>query len=181
MGYNYLIEKKTLWEKKKLLVTSNFFFSYNVFKSFLLLMRQNEYLWNKGFSLNILILHRLRNKFLQLTLISLDSASWELQQYLRRMCGPMKNLKDDTRSRNRTRDLKISRPPLYLTTTDTTHTLSFVTVVLLCRECKLIDLIVFNAVFNVILAISQRPLHLPLFTWNSFYHHSEQYSFKVTD
>ena len=31
--------------------------------------------------LNIFILHRLRNKFLQLILISLDSASWELHQY----------------------------------------------------------------------------------------------------
>ena len=37
-----------MWEKKKLLVTSNFFFSHNVFKSCLLLMRQNEYLWSKG-------------------------------------------------------------------------------------------------------------------------------------
>ena len=47
-AYSYLIEKKTLWEKEKLLVTSNFFFSHNVFKSCLLLMRQNEYLWSKG-------------------------------------------------------------------------------------------------------------------------------------
>ena len=39
------------------------------------------------FSLNIFILHRLRNKFLQLILISLDSASWELHQYSRRMFG----------------------------------------------------------------------------------------------
>ena len=38
-GYNFLIEQKTLWEKKKLLVTSNFFFSHNVFKRCLLLMR----------------------------------------------------------------------------------------------------------------------------------------------
>ena len=49
-------------------------------------------------SLNIFILHRLRNKFQQLTLISLDSASWELHQYSRRMCGPMKNPKIETRS-----------------------------------------------------------------------------------
>ena len=48
MGYNYLIEEKTLLEKEKLLVTSNFFFSHNVFKNCLLLMRQNEYLWSKG-------------------------------------------------------------------------------------------------------------------------------------
>ena len=51
-------------------------------------------------SLNIFILHRLRNKFLQLILISLDSASWELHQYLRRMCGPMKNPKVETRSQD---------------------------------------------------------------------------------
>ena len=38
-GYNSLIEYKTLWEKKKLLITSNFFFSPSVFKSCLLLMR----------------------------------------------------------------------------------------------------------------------------------------------
>ena len=31
---------------------------------------------NEQLSLNIFILHRLRNKFLQLILISLDSASW---------------------------------------------------------------------------------------------------------
>ena len=46
--YNYLIEKNTLWEKKKLLITSNIFFSHKVFKSCRFLMRQNEYLWNKG-------------------------------------------------------------------------------------------------------------------------------------
>ena len=51
-------------------------------------------------SLNIFILHRLRNKFLQLILISLDSASWELHQYSRRMCEPMKNSKVETRSRD---------------------------------------------------------------------------------
>ena len=47
-GYNYLIGKKTLWEKEKLLVTSNFYFSHKVFKSCLLLICQNEYLWSKG-------------------------------------------------------------------------------------------------------------------------------------
>ena len=46
-GHNYQIEKKTLW-KKKLLATSNLSFSHNVFKSCLLLMRRNEYLWSKG-------------------------------------------------------------------------------------------------------------------------------------
>ena len=43
-----LSELKTLWKKEKLLVTSNFSFSHNVFKSCLFLMRQNEYLWSKG-------------------------------------------------------------------------------------------------------------------------------------
>ena len=43
-----------------------------------------------SFSLNISILHRLRNKFSQLILISTDSASWELHQYSRQMCGLMK-------------------------------------------------------------------------------------------
>ena len=47
-GYNYLIELKTLWEKEKLLATSSFSFSRNVFKSCLLLMHQNEYLRSKG-------------------------------------------------------------------------------------------------------------------------------------
>ena len=47
-GCNNLIELKTLWEKEKLLVTSNFSFSQNVSKSCLLLMRQNEYLWSRG-------------------------------------------------------------------------------------------------------------------------------------
>ena len=50
---NYLIERKTLWEKEKLLVTSNFPFSHNVFKSCLELTSQNEYLWSKGLSQEI--------------------------------------------------------------------------------------------------------------------------------
>ena len=50
-----LIELKTLWEKKKLLVTSNFSFSQKVFKSSLLLMRQNEYLLSKGLFLYLII------------------------------------------------------------------------------------------------------------------------------
>ena len=37
-GQNYLLEKKTLWEKEKFLVTSNFSFSHNIFKTNLLLM-----------------------------------------------------------------------------------------------------------------------------------------------
>ena len=42
----------------------------------------------------------MRNKFLQLILISLYSASWELHQYSRRMCGPMKNPKVETHSQD---------------------------------------------------------------------------------
>ena len=52
-GYNYLIELKTLSEKEKLLITSNFFFSHNAFKSCLLLTCQNEYLWSKGLKVGI--------------------------------------------------------------------------------------------------------------------------------
>ena len=55
-GYSYLIQLKTLWEKEKLLIVSNFSFSHNVFKSCLLLMHQNGYLCNKG--LNCLFLSK---------------------------------------------------------------------------------------------------------------------------
>ena len=51
-GYSYLIELKTLWEKEKLLVMRNFSISHNVFKRCLLLMHQNEYLWNKELMLS---------------------------------------------------------------------------------------------------------------------------------
>ena len=49
-GYSYLIEEKTLWKKEKLLITSNFSFSDNISKNWLLLMRQNDYedLWSEG-------------------------------------------------------------------------------------------------------------------------------------
>ena len=55
-GYSYLIDYTTLWEKEKLLVTSNFFFSHSVFKSCLLLMHQIEYLRSKGLTLSLTIL-----------------------------------------------------------------------------------------------------------------------------
>ena len=70
-------------------------------------------------SLNIYFLHRLKNKFLQFILIYLDSASWELHQYSRRMCGPMKNPKVET-LRTQIRNLMIARPTLYPTTTEAT-------------------------------------------------------------
>ena len=49
-------------------------------------------LHRENFSLNICILHGLRNKLLHLILISIDSAFWELYKYLRRICVPMKIL-----------------------------------------------------------------------------------------
>ena len=39
---------KTLWEKEKLLVTSNFFFSHGVFKRLKLQKRKNKGLFGKG-------------------------------------------------------------------------------------------------------------------------------------
>ena len=46
-GCNYLIDNINIVEKEKLLITSNFSFSHNVFKSCLLLIGQNEYIWSK--------------------------------------------------------------------------------------------------------------------------------------
>ena len=43
-----LFSRKHCAKKEKLLITSNFSFSHNVFNTCLLLMRQNEYLWSKG-------------------------------------------------------------------------------------------------------------------------------------
>ena len=43
-----LREWKTLWEKEKLLFTSNFSFSYSVFKRLLLQTRKNRGLFGKG-------------------------------------------------------------------------------------------------------------------------------------
>ena len=40
--------KKTLWEKEKLLITSNLFFSHSVFKRVLLQTRKNHGLFGKG-------------------------------------------------------------------------------------------------------------------------------------
>ena len=59
--------------------------------------RKRRVCFGKGL-VKTITLHRLRNKFLQLTLISLDSASWELHQYSHRICGPMKNPTPGTRT-----------------------------------------------------------------------------------
>ena len=40
--------KKTLWEKEKLLVTSNFSFSRSVFKRLVMQTRKNQGLFGKG-------------------------------------------------------------------------------------------------------------------------------------
>ena len=72
----------------------------SLLKKFLLFPQVFSTLYEIFLSLNIFILHWLRNKFLQLILISLDSASWELHQYSHRMCGPMKNPKVETRSQD---------------------------------------------------------------------------------
>ena len=40
--------EKTLWEKEKLLITSNFSFSHSVFKRHLLQTRKNQGLFGKG-------------------------------------------------------------------------------------------------------------------------------------
>ena len=44
---------KTLWEKEKLLVTSNFSFSHSVFKRLVLQTRKNQGLFGKGLSIKL--------------------------------------------------------------------------------------------------------------------------------
>ena len=46
--YGYLIELKTFFGKGEIADYEQFLLSHNVFKSFLLLIHQNEYLWSKG-------------------------------------------------------------------------------------------------------------------------------------
>ena len=48
MAESYLNGQKTLWEKEKLLVTSNFSFSHSVFKRLELQTRKNQGLFGKG-------------------------------------------------------------------------------------------------------------------------------------
>ena len=43
-----------------------------------------------------------------------------------------------------------------------------------------IDCMVFNAVFNSVLVISQMPVHLSMLSWSSFYQYSTQYSVSIT-
>ena len=48
MAYSFLNGKKTMWEKEKLLVMSNFSFSRIVFKIHVLQTRKNQGLFGKG-------------------------------------------------------------------------------------------------------------------------------------
>ena len=51
MVESFLKGQKTLWEKEKLLVTSNFSFSHRVFKRLELQTRKNQGLFRKGLNL----------------------------------------------------------------------------------------------------------------------------------
>ena len=48
MAESYLNGQKTLWEKEKLLITSNFSFSHGVFKRLELKTHKNQGLFGKG-------------------------------------------------------------------------------------------------------------------------------------
>ena len=51
--------QKTLWEKEKLLIMSNFSFSHSVFKGLILQTRKNQGLFGKGLtSLKIVFLEK---------------------------------------------------------------------------------------------------------------------------
>ena len=52
MENKYHLRKKTLWEKDKLLVPSNFSFSHNVFHSYISLVHQNAVLCGTGLILS---------------------------------------------------------------------------------------------------------------------------------
>ena len=52
MAESYPNGKKTLWEKEKLLVTSNFSFSHSIFKRLKLQTRKNQGLFGKRLSNN---------------------------------------------------------------------------------------------------------------------------------
>ena len=56
-----------MWTKEKLLVTSNFSFSHVVFKSCLLLMGQNEYLWSKGLKCSVILIYSVHKRSLLVT------------------------------------------------------------------------------------------------------------------
>ena len=59
-------KKKTLWEKEKLLVTSNFSLSHNVYKRLVLHTLKNQDLFGKGFMyLRVQQMVRENNEFMK--------------------------------------------------------------------------------------------------------------------
>ena len=82
-----------MWEKEKLLVTSNFSLSHNVFKSCLLLMRQNEYLWSKGLNVCFILNSLSNDKILdwsKLTAFAVDKRN--LNEKLKLLLGRVENI-----------------------------------------------------------------------------------------
>ena len=71
-------------------------------------------------SVNVRLIYftSIEKQVLQHILIPVESSSWELQQYSRQICGRMKIPKLTPTPGNQTRDPKIVRLTLYLTTTD---------------------------------------------------------------
>ena len=57
MAESSLNGKKPLWEKEKLLVTSNFSFSHSVLKGIVLQTRKNQGLFGKGLPLTVVSRH----------------------------------------------------------------------------------------------------------------------------
>ena len=58
MAASYPNGSKTLWEKEKLLVTSNFSFSHSVFKRLVMQICENQGLFGKGLNTCSIQLHR---------------------------------------------------------------------------------------------------------------------------
>ena len=82
MENKYHIEYKTLWEKEKLLGTSDFSFSHNVFHSYIYLVRQNASLYGnrlmcEPFSIQALVFTCLQYKSLKNTVVNREIACKE--------------------------------------------------------------------------------------------------------
>ena len=56
-------DKKTLWEKEKLLITSNFSFSHSVFKRLVLQTHKNQGLFGKGLTAKLIPWRSVTNRF----------------------------------------------------------------------------------------------------------------------
>ena len=70
--------QKTLWEKEKLLVTSNFSFSHNVFKRHVRQTRKNQGLFGKELRLNNFIQELWLFDAVVSILASTDHSSWTI-------------------------------------------------------------------------------------------------------